>query len=160
MTHAQREVLAYLVETLNAADIPFQISGGLAAICHGATRPLFDIDLDIRACDATKVRALYSAHVQLDWHRCAGPDEIFELWLMTLSIQGVPVDISQSEDSYVFDSARRRVPLSDTLDAEFLTIDGLLLPVQRKQALLAYKRIAARDTDLLDIAELITQRPR
>jgi hypothetical protein len=34
----QEDVLSFLVQTLNSENIIFQVSGGLAAIAHGATR--------------------------------------------------------------------------------------------------------------------------
>ena len=47
ITEAKKKVLKFLIDTLNANHIPFQVSGGLGAITYGATRELRDIDIEI-----------------------------------------------------------------------------------------------------------------
>ena len=68
LTEIQKQVLGYLVQTLSGEDIEFQVSGGLAAIAHGATRPLYDIDLEIHKKDVEKVRMLFKEYITEDWN--------------------------------------------------------------------------------------------
>ena len=42
-----KAALIWITNILKKHQIPFQISGGLAAIAYGASRSLADIDIDI-----------------------------------------------------------------------------------------------------------------
>ncbi|MDR3547736.1 MAG: hypothetical protein P4M11_05640 [Candidatus Pacebacteria bacterium] len=155
LTETQKQVLAYLVQTLNSEDIIFQVSGGLAAIAHGATRPLYDIDLEIHKKDVEKVRALFKEYITEDWnHDLEGPDDQFDIWMMKLEIKGVPIDINQVEEVYLISSTGERTLQPDGMDTEPKQVEGITLPVLRKEPLIAYKKILGRDTDLIDIEQI------
>jgi hypothetical protein len=155
MTENQKEVLTFLVQTLNSEDIVFQVSGGLAAIAHGATRPLYDIDLEIHKEDVETVRRLFKDYITEDWNNdLEGDDDQFDIWMMKLEIKGVPIDINQVEDVYLISKTGERTLQPSDMDTEPKVVEGITIPVLRKEPLIAYKKLLARDTDLVDIEQI------
>jgi len=131
------------------------MTGGLAAIAHGSKRPLYDIDLEIHKEDAQKVRELFKDFITEDWNReIEGPDDEFDLWLLKLQIQDVPVDINQIEEVRIRTKDGKWVEQPEEMDRQLLKIEGFELPVQSKRSLIAYKRLLGRDTDLEDIQQI------
>jgi hypothetical protein len=155
MTEVQRDVLRFIAQTLMSEDIEFQASGGLAAIAYGATRPLYDIDLEIHRKDAEKVRWLFKDYITEDWNNeLEGPEDEFDLWILKLEIKGVPIDINQVEDSRIKSKEGEWILQPNMLEYEMRTVDGIELTVQSKASLIAYKKLIARDTDLIDIEQI------
>jgi hypothetical protein len=155
LTETQKEVLKFLVQTLNSEDIVFQVSGGLAAIAHGATRPLYDIDLEIHKEDVEKVRRLFKDYVTEDWNNdFDGEDDQFDIWMMKLDIRGVPIDINQVEEVYLISKTGERTLQPSAMDTESKIVEGITLPALKKEPLIAYKKILGRDTDLIDIEQI------
>jgi hypothetical protein len=155
LTESQKKVLRFLVETLQKNGIEFQVSGGLAAIVHGGTRPLHDIDLEIHKGDVEKTRELFREFITEDWNNdLEGPDDQFDIWMMKLEIDGVPIDINQVEDVYLISKTGERTLQPSDMDTEPMTFEGLTLPVLRREALVSYKRKLGREVDLIDVREL------
>jgi hypothetical protein len=155
MTKNQKDVLSFLVQTLNGENITFQVSGGLAAIAHGATRPLYDIDLEIHKEDVETVRRLFKDYITEDWNNdLEGDDDQFDIWMMKLEIKGVPIDINQVEDVYLISKTGERTLQPSAMDTEPKVVEGMTIPVLRKEPLIAYKKILGRDTDLIDIEQI------
>lgn len=155
MTEVQREVLRFIVQTLISEDVEFQASGGLAAIAYGATRPLYDIDLEIYRKDAEKVRMLFKNYITEDWNNdLEGPEDEFDLWILKLDIKGVPIDINQVEDSRIKSKEGKWITQPAVLEYEMRTIEDVKLAVQKKSSLIAYKKIIARNIDLIDIEQI------
>ena len=153
LTAAQRRVLAFVVAALRRRGIPFQVTGGLAAIAYGARRPLFDIDLDVRRRDLERVRRVFRGHIAADLERFE--DEHFEVPLITLRIDGVSVDLTAADELVCKTPDGRRVPFQQDLErAGMLPVGGVEVPVQNRSELLAYKRLIARPTDLEDVAAI------
>lgn len=157
LTDAQKKVLRFLAETLKENSIEFQITGGLAAIAHGATRSLYDIDLEIYKADVERVRELFKEFIVEDWNNeLEGPEDQFDVWMMKLMIEGVSVDINQIEETRIrsAEGDREWVLQLTVMRTEQKTIEGIELPVQRKEDLIAYKEVIGRDTDLEDIRQI------
>jgi hypothetical protein len=155
LTNEQKEALALIVDRLAAGKIEYQATGGLAAIAHGAQRPLYDIDIDIHEKDVEKVRQLFKEYIQEDWNNeLEGPDDEFDIWMMTLDVNGVPVDISQLEGCRMRSQTGEWVPQPGVMNAEPGVVEGINLLVQSKESLIAYKKILGRDTDLIDIQQI------
>lgn len=124
-------------------------------MAYGGTRPLYDIDLEIYKRDAEKVRDLFKEYITEDWNNdLEGPEDEFDLWILKLEIQGVPIDINQVEDFRVKSKAGEWIQQPEIMDYKLRTIEGMELPVQSKESLVAYKKLIARDTDLIDIEQI------
>jgi predicted kinase len=155
LTKIQKEVLGFLIQTLNGEGIEFQVSGGLVAIAHGATRPLYDIDLEIHKKDVETIRDLFRKYIIEDWNNdLEGDDDQFDIWMMKLEIKGVPIDINQVEDVYLISKTGERTLQPSDMDTEIKVVEGIALPVLRKEPLIAYKKLLGRDTDLIDIQQI------
>ncbi len=154
ITEAKKKVLKFLIDTLNANHIPFQVSGGLGAITYGATRELRDIDIEINRENCPKARELFKDFIVEDFRHYE--DGEFALWMMTLTIDGVSVDINQVEESYAFDDAGNKQLLPEGLiDTEMKNIGDITFPVQNRKNLIEYKKIVNRDTDITDVKEML-----
>jgi len=155
LTETQKQVLSFLANTLLENNIEFQITGGLAAIAYGAKRPLYDIDIDIYKVDVERIREIFQKYIVEDWNNeLEGPEDHFDIWMMKLNIDGVLVDISQLEESRVRPAGGEWVSLSAVMKVENHEVEGIQVPVQNKEELIAYKRLVARDTDLEDVRQI------
>lgn len=155
MTETQLDVLRFLVQTLTSEEIEFQVSGGLAALAHGVTRPLYDIDLEIHKKDVEKVRTVFREYITEDWNNdLEGPDDQFDIWMMKLEIRGVPIDINQVEEVYIISKTGERTLQPSDMDTEPIEFEGMTLPVLKKVPLIAYKKRLGREVDLIDIQQL------
>ena len=153
VSKVQKDVLIRVTDILKKNNIPFQITGGLAAIAYGAKRELFDIDIDVSKKDIQKVRKLFKKYITEDIHHLQNGR--FDIYVMSLEIDGVIVDISQLEDNYVVDNNGNKIGGDYNLNnAKTINIEGLEMPVEDKKELINYKRILARDTDLADIEQI------
>jgi hypothetical protein len=155
ISEAKKKVLKFLVDTLNNNKIPFQVSGGLGAIMYGSTRELRDIDIEVNKRNCPAVRELFKDFIVEDFRHYA--DGEFELWMMTLDINGVSVDINQVEESYVFDrGGDKKLLPEDIIDTESRKVGDIEFPVQNRENLIEYKQMLARDTDLIDVKEMLS----
>lgn len=150
----QKNILIRVIKTLDENKIPYEITGGLAALFYGAKRPLFDIDIDIHKKDFPQVRELFRDYVVEEPHQTL-ESKYFDIYVMALNIDGVDVDFSAAEDSYFWDKSGQRHRLDSNLDdyQEF-DFNGMKIKVCDKNGLIAYKKIIARDTDLEDIRQI------
>lgn len=152
LTQAQREVLKQVVNILETHNIPYQITGALAAVAYGAKRPLYDIDIDVHKKDLPKVKKIFSEYIKEDTVHLQ--DEHFDMYLLHFDVDGVPVDISQAEDCYFTDKAGTKIRMdSDLATAQEMDIEDIKVFVQNKQDLITYKKILGRETDIQDIED-------
>jgi predicted nucleotidyltransferase len=78
--------LKWITDMLNHLDIPYQIVGGLAAMCYGSTRPLHDIDFYVPGKDISKLEEELAEYIKFgpEQHQ----DENWNLVFMKLSYNG------------------------------------------------------------------------
>jgi hypothetical protein len=153
ISKTQKEVFLWIVKILKKEGIAFQATGGLATILYGAKRNLFDIDIDVAKKDIEKVRKLFKEYIAEDLNHLQNGR--FDIYVMTLKIRGVIIDIGQAEESYVIDKNGNKIGgVSDLNKAKIMKIDGMAIPVEDKDELIKYKQILGRDTDLIDITEM------
>ena len=107
LTPGQRDALRMVTDTLRKQGIVFHLTGGLAAIAYGATRPLYDIDIEVHAADIPRVREVFRDVIAKDYYHHT--DAHFDLWLLTLNVRGVPVDINPVEEVFMKSPDGRRV---------------------------------------------------
>ena len=145
-----KQELLGVVETLNRADVPYALCGGMAVVLHGYPRLTRDIDLLIRSQDMDAARAVLAS---------AG---------FTIPGGLIPLDAGRPHERNVF-------RISRAMGDDLLTVDLLLLPdfleevwnsretyvlddvivtVVSVDGLITMKKIAGRHQDLSDIEHL------
>jgi hypothetical protein len=146
--------LAWIVGELERRGIPFALVGGIAANAYGTTRPLNDIDIDVPAdCLPTLAQ-------ELEVYKSFGPEhfvsECFDCDLLGFSYKGQEIELSGAETMRIKDASTGAWLLWPTaLSAvETRVVFGLAVPVMARRHLVAYKKLAGRDTDLMDVVEL------
>lgn len=151
--------LKWITGILYENQIPFQITGGLAAHAYGATRPFADIDVDIPEEYLQKLLPRVRPFVVL------GPthfrDEFWDLQLMTLNYHDQEIDLGGAYQAKIFDPRRQDwiQVNSDFSTSVMKLILGIEVPVIEKNALIAYKTILSREVDLIDI-EMISKKSK
>ena len=141
----------WIVGKFRELQIPFQITGGLAARSYGATRELADIDFDV---PEKHFAALATA---LKEHIIFGPehlkDDNWDLSLITLRYKGQDIDIGGAYETNFFDREKRKwVPLVANLaTAQERELFGIKVPVVDRAELIEYKSKLARDVDKEDV---------
>lgn len=149
-----KAALSWITDILKQHQVPFQISGGLAAIAYGATRPLEDIDIDIPDNKFDLILENVKPHIIF------GPERFksdkWDLLLMTLNYQGQDIDLSGADSTYIFsEESEKWVKLiEDFSAAPSKNVLGLQLPVIPYNSLINYKKILAREVDLIDIRQI------
>lgn len=76
--------LAWIADVLKSHNIPFQISGGLAAKVYGSDRPLADIDIDVPDEHLPLLADLLTDHVV--WGPARYLDGEWDLMLLTVKL--------------------------------------------------------------------------
>lgn len=149
-----KAALSWIVAIFKKHNIPFQISGGLAAIAYGAVRPLADIDIDIP--DAAFDLIMADVNDYIIYGPARYKSEKWDLLLMTLNYHGQEIDIGGADETRIFNEKTHQwQKLTDDFSkVEMKEIFGLQLPVIPYENLVAYKKILAREVDLIDLKEI------
>ncbi len=146
--------LKWIVEELERREIPFALVGGAASNAYGATRPLNDIDIDVPAA------CLPSLANDLELFKTFGPEratsECFDCDVLGFLFAGQEIELSGADTFRIKNSLSGEwLPWPTDLSAvERRVFLGITVPVMARKELIEYKRLAGRDTDLMDVAEL------
>ena len=149
----QSSAFHWIVALLNRHQIPFRVTGGLAAIAYGAHRPLVDIDLDFPENRFTEI--LEEVQPYITFGPSVFRDDVWDLQMLTLNFQGQVIDLG-GINARIFDlKCQQWTTLKSNLnDFEMKNIFGIEVPVIPKDELMMYKTILSRDVDLLDLQEI------
>lgn len=150
--------LHWITSLLKKNNIPFQITGGLAAHIYGCTRPVADIDIDV-AVDlrSEKMKKLLP---EIEPYLIFGPEryrsDTWDLALITLNYQGQEIDLCEALTAKIFN---KNFNCWENYGVSFETaqihkIFGLEVPVISREHLIDYKTKLAREVDVLDIEVL------
>lgn len=143
MIEDYRDILAELA----AAKAEYLLVGAFALAAHVEPRATGDIDLWIRA-DQENARRVWTALAafgapveQLSVEELAQPDFFFQI-----GVAPKRIDILTSIDGVSFDEAWQ--------ERDFLTFEGVEVPVLSRKHLLMNKKAVGRPKDLADVAAL------
>lgn len=152
-----KTALIWIINILQRHDIPFQITGGLAARAYGAVRELADIDIDI---PEDKFELIIK---EVEPYIVCGPDyfkdDCWNIYLLSLRYKDQDIDLGGAYHTSIYDQKNKTwiKLVTDFSAIEYKEIMGVKLPVIAREELIAYKKILARPVDLLDIQQMIYQ---
>jgi len=141
----------WIVNILQKHEIPFQIEGGFASRLYGSNRELADIDISIpenrfdELVPALKDFIIYGPNQYID--------KEWDLKLITLTYKGQDIDIAGAYEKKNFDKGNQKwvkIP-SNFSKSVYMDVYNLKVPVISKEELIAYKKIIARDVDIVDV---------
>jgi hypothetical protein len=146
--------LIWIVNELTQRHIPFVIVGGLATLAYGGSRPLNDIDIDVPDSVLPRLANELKAHVDF------GPEhsvnECFDCQILGISYLGQAIELGGA-DSLLIRDVRLGTWIhwpTDLSITECVTVLGVEVPVIRRDRLIEYKKMAGRETDIIDVREL------
>lgn len=150
MSDAKKTFL-WIVDILQRHEVPFMVTGGLAAKAYGSPRALNDIDIDI---PADKFDLILN---DIEPYIVFGPadykDNCWDLKLCTLKHEGQDIDLSGGETVKICDARTgewKAVP-NDFTKFETKEVFGVSVPVITKQDLIFYKSMLTGDHQQIDI---------
>jgi hypothetical protein len=152
-----KDAFKWIVGILQKNNIPFQISGGLAAHIYGSQRPLADIDIEIPDKHFEDIILDVEKHVVYGPKRYV--DKEWDILLMTMRYGNQDIDISGCETERLFDKKKKNwvKTNADLSKAVRKKVFGLAVPVIPKEDLIGYKSIIMRKVDIFDINSLKRQ---
>lgn len=146
-----KSTLEWIVGILKKYNIPFQISGGLAAKIYGSPRELNDIDIDIPSESFSQILDEVREYI------IYGPDRFqdgkWDIDLTTLDYHGQLVDLSGTKNARYSNKARTKwldLP-TDFSKAEAREFMGMTLSVINREDLARYKSDLDGEHQLVDI---------
>lgn len=148
------EALKWIVNILESNDVPYQIEGGLAAMCYGSTRELIDIDIFIPNFGFTNISKAVKKYSQF------GPDyhvgTHWKLIYQILNFNNQQIELCDANNAEYLDT-KNNVWIKRDIDfskAENITEFGIKIKVIPRLDLIEYKGRLSRDVDLIDIEQI------
>ena len=149
-----KAAFGWITDILYKHKIPFQIAGGFAAQLYGATRELADIDIDVPENRFLELIPEVKDYIVF------GPsqfkDKNWDLFLMTLCYQGQNIDIGGAYEVRIFNQNKNKWQKlrADLIKTNTVEVYGIEVPVIKKDKLIKYKKMLARDVDKIDIKQI------
>lgn len=136
----QKDALLWIIDLLEVNDIPFIISGGLAAKIYGATRNLNDIDIGIEDKNLRFVSNIVSAYIIEPLQDYS--DSTFTVKWMSLKYHLQEIEVFGINSAKIYDYKIKKwskLPLN-IHEVERKKIFSRTVNVIPKDILVAYKR--------------------
>ena len=146
--------LQWIVNIFHKYQIPFQITGGLAAKAYGSTRPLNDIDIDVPEEHITEMFS------DVQDYRIFGPkryrDERWDTMLLTLKYKNQLIDIGGAYATKICDvNSGRWIPVQCNFSTAIEhSLFDIRVPVVCPTDLILYKRLLKGKHQKQDIAAI------
>ena len=148
-----KEAFHWIIRILKKYEVPYQISGGLAAKIYGSSRPLADIDIDISEEKFVDILPDVKPYIIFGPERFR--NENFDLSLITLNYMGQEIDLcSQHVKIRDAKTGEWHDNSTDFSRYELQEVYDITIPVIKKDDLVNYKKILGRPVDLEDIKQM------
>ena len=155
----QQSALKWIIQAVNKHNLPYQIVGGLAALAHGGSRPLHDIDLYIPFSDSHWPNLLREIEAYVTWGPASVVVGSWDLTYVKINYNGQKIEIGDCENVKIRD-CKTGIWVNQNIDfasSVSRTILGCQIHVMPVCQLIAYKRLLGREVDEQDIRELTCQ---
>lgn len=141
----------WIIGILRKHDVPFVVTGGLAANIYGSPRDLYDIDIEIPEKYFETILSDIKPYIVFGPGRLI--DEYWDLELVILNHEGQMIDISGGETVKICNTKTKEWQLvpTDFKHIEEKEVFGITVPVVHPKDLLAYKLLLLRDHEMIDI---------
>ena len=147
------QALKLIIPIFHSHNITYRVTGGLAGNFYGSQWQLYDIDIEVGQSDIHKIVDLFKEYIVIDLMRLV--DDEFDLFMLTLEIHGVDIEINQAEDAFIF-SEDATIRLDHDLSKfNLVSFQGLQIRVQPLSEIIAYKELLGREDDLRDLKQLL-----
>jgi hypothetical protein len=158
MPRRTKDAFVWIVRLLRKHDVPFQVTGGLAARVYGARRKLADIDLDVPDRAIGRIASLVRPYIVKGPYRYRVKP--FDVLLLTLRYKGQEIDLAGADSTRLFDRQEKKWSFdkADLKRSTKKSLYGMRVPIIRKQELLRYKKSIARAVDKEDVRALESDR--
>ncbi|MFK8036389.1 MAG: hypothetical protein AB8B94_19830 [Hyphomicrobiales bacterium] len=156
----QRSALEWIVREAKRHHLPYQIVGGLAALAHGGTRPLHDIDLYMPFGDPHWTDFLVAIKEYVVWGPGSVVEGAWDLTYLKINYHGQKIEIGDVEDLRIQNSKtgewiEQVIDFGSSVSRSILGCQVDVMPVSQ---LIAYKDLLGRDVDQQDIRDLTRAR--
>jgi len=156
MKRETKKALNWILSILKKYDSTYQITGGLAAIAHGAKRELVDIDIEVP--HSTFQHIISEVRPYIFWGPARYQDKNWDLFYAKLEYAGQKIDICDGDSLKIVDDKGKYILNGiDFSESETKEVFGVEVSVMPKEKLIRYKSVLGRDVDKRDIEELESQ---
>ncbi len=148
-----KQAFLWITNILEENNIKYKISGGFAARIYGSKRRLADIDVEVLKKDIKKIYKIVNDFVIYKPQQYK--DENWDLTLMTIKYKNQEIDIASFE-AKIFNKILKKwiIRPGEFEDVNKINIYGVNVPVEKKNSLINYKKMLARDVDIKDVRKL------
>lgn len=149
-----RQALNWIIDFLEANQIPYLICGGLAAMAYGAKRPLNDIDLYVPEQHYQTVINFGREHTSFGPARWV--DKHWDVEYVQFDYKGQKIEVGSDHDLKIYDAINNRWHKKhlDFHEYSQITVLGRQVHIMDKQTLIIYKSKLSREVDLVDIMQI------
>lgn len=146
-----QESFRWIVDVLKKRNVPFAISGGLAASAYGSPRPLNDIDIDIPSSYFSAILSDIRPFITFGPKRFV--DQRWDLELATLNHRGQEIDLGGSDTVRICDARTGNWVHMPTNYDEVVEMQlfGRCVPIVSAAELIAYKSMLSGAHQRIDI---------
>ena len=155
-TQTQQSALEWIVREAKRHHLPYQVVGGLAALAHGGSRPLHDIDLYMPFGHRNWSDFMVSVGKYVVWGPETVVDGQWDLTYLKINYFGQKIEIGDSADLKI-QNGKTGEWIEQTIDYEASvsrSVLGCEIDVMPIDQLIAYKAILGRGVDQQDIRDL------
>lgn len=152
----QHLALKWITQVATKHKLSYQIVGGLAAMAHGGSRPLHDIDLYMPFGDSNWPNFLSEIETYVTWGPASVVEGAWDLTYIKINYNGQKIEIGDCENLKIRDCQtgtwiNQRIDFESSISR---TILGCKIDVMPLSDLIAYKKLLGRDVDKQDVQEL------
>ena len=144
----------WIITILELHKIQYKISGGFAACIYGVNRELADIDIVVADSNISKI--VNDVRPYIIFGPAQYRDDSWDLRLMTLKYLDQEIDIAGSRAKIFNYSTQQWEPCPGDFETiEMKEVFGMMVPVESKKSLIAYKTKLDRQVDRDDVHQLL-----